>query len=123
MIKKFDKFPNHTNFELEDKVILSSYFSLESLCLIKNFYSIWNSWMPGMKNGELSERLYHQHLPQAQKKVFFNNFQSLKFGFLIGKLKGMFDHMGKVADSMIECFNQKAKQVSHIYSFTFNPNM
>lgn len=26
MIKKFDKFPNHTNFEMEDKVFLTYFF-------------------------------------------------------------------------------------------------
>lgn len=31
-----------------------------------------------------------------------------------GKLKGMFDNMGKVSDSMIVCFKEKSNQVFFI---------
>jgi cytochrome P450 len=37
--------------------------------------------------------------------------KSLSPTFTSGKLKGMLDHMGTVADNMMECLREKAKHV------------
>jgi cytochrome P450 len=43
--------------------------------------------------------------------------------FTSGKLKGMMEHMGKVADNMVECLREKSKQVFKTFSRLFQPSL